>query len=349
MIQPRESYTLPLFRTFDVIAQEWLRSKFVGISPTHRYIKPGTHKTYQSDINMLSRFFGNQTMDEIRACPDGLTKYQIWRSSKAGPNKITHELQTFIFILKWEGAWTKEHAQSYVRFRKEEADIPRALAPSEQALWLETAKNQTKWQWVYWFSVLGFQTAASALEVRCLTMGDVNLDGAYIRVTNDNAKNRYRVRSIPIAGEAFDAACQLLKRAQKLGASQPWHYLFPRRVAQHYDPTRHIGDLAPWWRQIRAASGLHGFKPSHLRHTAITRMAEAGTPIPVIMSMAGHVTRKMCEHYTWISEQAKRQAIKAVAEGTTYQKPAVKRNPQPVNTVLSTTAFLINSISRPAK
>jgi len=345
MTELGESYTLPLFRTFNVIAKEWLQSKSVGISPNHRYIKHWTYKTYLGDINALGRFFGNQMMDEIRACPDSLTKYQVWRSSRAGPNKITQELQTFILILKREGAWTTEHARSYLRFRKEESDIPRALTPSEQQLWLETANSIPKWQWVCWLSVLGFRTAASALEIRCLTIGDVNLDGAYIRVTNENAKNRYRVRTIPITGSAFDAACQLLKRARKIGASQPWHYLFPRRVALHYDPTRHIGDLAPWWRDIRAASGLHGFQPSHLRHTAITRMAEAGTPIPVIMSMAGHVTRKMCEHYTWISEHAKRQAIKAVADGTQYQKPIPEKQPRSVNTVLSTTAFLTGVVT----
>jgi integrase len=345
MTEPSESYTLPLFRTFDVIAKEWLRSKSVGISSNHRYIKPWSHKTYQGDINALIRFFGHQTMDEIRACPDGLTKYQVWRSSKAGPNKITHELQTFIAILKREGAWTEEHALNYLPFRKEETDIPRALTPPEQELWLETAKGNPKWLWVYWLSVLGFRTAASVLEIRCLTIGDVNLEGAYIRVTNDNAKNRYRVRSIPIAGDAFDATCHLLTRAKKVGASQPWHYLFPRRVALHYDPTRHIGDLVPWWGEIRVTCGLHGFQPSHLRHTAITRMAEAGTPIPVIMSMAGHVTRKMCEHYTWISEHAKRQAIKAVAEGTAYQKPIPEKRPGSVNTVLSTTAFLTGTVS----
>jgi len=178
---PRENYTLPLFRTFNVIANEFLRSKFVGISPTHRYIKPLTYKTYQTDINTLSRFFGTQTMDEIQACPDSLTKYQVWRSAQAGPNKITHELRTFITILKREGSWTKAHAESYVPFRKQEADLPRALTPSEQELWLETAKNHPKWLWVYWFSVLGFRTAASTLEIRCLTLEDVNLDGAYIK------------------------------------------------------------------------------------------------------------------------------------------------------------------------
>jgi integrase len=346
MITPHESYTLPLFRTFDVIAYEWLHSKYRGISPTHRYIKHWSYKTYQGDINALSRFFGHQTVDELRACTNGATKYQIWRSSKVGPNKITHELQTFIGILKREGIWTKEHAQNYIRFRKEECDVPRALTPSEQALWLETAKLNPKWQWVYWFSVLGFQTAASALELRTLTLGDVNLDGSYIRVTNDNAKNRYRIRSIPITGDAFDATCQLLRRAKKLGASEPWHYVLPRRVAMHYDPSRHISEIAPWWSQIRLASGLLGFQPSHLRHTAITRMAEAGTPIPVIMSMSGHVTRKMLEHYTWISEQAKREAIKAVAEKTTYQKPPIKKSPQPLTTAFSTTASRTTVIAR---
>jgi hypothetical protein len=41
--------------------------------------------------------------------------------------------------------------------------------------------------------------------------------------------------------------------------------------------------------------------------TGITRMAEAGVPIQVIMSFAGHMTMRMQLHYTTISMQAKRK------------------------------------------
>ena len=58
-----------------------------------------------------------------------------------------------------------------------------------------------------------------------------------------------------------------------------------------------------------------------LRHTAITRMAEAGVPIATIMSCAGHVSRKMTDHYTNVGEAAKRKAIMQAFD----RKPATRQ------------------------
>ena len=76
--------------------------------------------------------------------------------------------------------------------------------------------------------------------------------------------------------------------------------------------------LFKMWNEVRDASGLE-FPPNNVRHTAITRYAEAGTPIQVILSYAGHMSLKMQMHYTWISEQAKRK----------WQDRLTKRVPQP--------------------
>jgi integrase len=192
---------------------------------------------------------------------------------------------------------------------------------AEQELWLTTAKSKPKWDWVYWYSILGLRTTASTWELRTLKLQNINLEGRYIQVASANAKVKYRIRTIPLTEDAFDAVKRLLERAQTLGASEPCHYLFPMHVALHYDPTRHLSSVRWWWDEIRAASGLHNFRPYDLRHTAITRLAEAGTPIWVIMSMAGHVERKMTEHYVWISEQAKRKALEAAVRKEMYAEP----------------------------
>jgi len=47
-------------------------------------------------------------------------------------------------------------------------------------------------------------------------------------------------------------------------------------------------------------------------------MAEAGVPIPVILSMAGHISTRMQQHYTSISEFAKRRAVEAAFGAGNY-------------------------------
>jgi|SRR5581483_6523066 len=320
---PNMACTLPLFRTFEAVAGQWLLARKPRFSTKHCYLKESTLKTCGFILMALNKFFGNKTMDEIRACPDIFTQYQLWRSSKAGSERINQELDLCIRVLKGEGAWTKQHAQRYRRFRKVQTDIPRALTPSEQALWLETAQSQPQWDWIYWYTVLGLRTTASTWELRTLKIEHINLHGGYIQVTSAVAKTKYRVRSIPLTEDAFEAVHKLLIRARKLGADKPWHYLFPRHFGLHYDPTRYLSSVRWRWDEVRAASGLHHFRPYHLRHTAITRLAEAGTPIAVIMSLAGHLDRKMTEHYTWIGEHAKRKALEAAAGSRMYDETSL--------------------------
>jgi Phage integrase family len=54
------------------------------------------------------------------------------------------------------------------------------------------------------------------------------------------------------------------------------------------------------------------FRQYDLRHTAITRLAEADAPLSVIKSMVGHVSEKMREHYTHISTAAKSHVLREV-------------------------------------
>lgn len=81
-------------------------------------------------------------------------------------------------------------------------------------------------------------------------------------------------------------------------------------------PMSETGMKKPW-EEAREAAGLKWFRPNDLRHTAITRMAEAGTPMAIIESMAGHMGLKMQRHYTHVGEIAKRRAL----ETTFGKKP----------------------------
>jgi hypothetical protein len=78
------------------------------------------------------------------------------------------------------------------------------------------------------------------------------------------------------------------------------------------------------WEAVRQAADVPWLRVHDLRHTAITRMAEAGVPIPVILSMAGHISTRMQQHYTAVSEFAKRCAVEAAFGAVNYAVSAGK-------------------------
>ncbi len=174
---------------------------------------------------------------------------------------------------------------------------------------------------VYYYALLALATSASNCEMRGLLIGDVNLYSKVLQIRREHAKNRYRIRTIPMHDEAVWAATRLLERARSLGAAGPHHYLMPFRMTNHIsDFTRPMsnGGMRKAWDAVRRAADVPWLRIHDLRHTAITRMAEAGVPIPVILSMAGHISTRMQQHYTAISEFAKRCAVEAAFASCNY-------------------------------
>ena len=73
------------------------------------------------------------------------------------------------------------------------------------------------------------------------------------------------------------------------------------------------------WR--RAAAPYRGFRFHDLRHQAITELAEGGASDATLMALAGHLSRRMMEHYSHVRMAAKREAL-AKLEGGLMAAPA---------------------------
>ena len=94
------------------------------------------------------------------------------------------------------------------------------------------------------------------------------------------------------------------------------HYLLLFRCSpDRWDPKRPMSDsgIRKPWEAVRRVAGVPWLRRHDLRHTAITRMAEAGVPIPVIMGIAGHVSAQRYTHYTSVSMAAKWLAVQATS------------------------------------
>jgi len=66
-----------------------------------------------------------------------------------------------------------------------------------------------------------------------------------------------------------------------------------------------------------------GFRFHDLRHQSITEMAEAGVPEAAMQSIAGHLSKKMLDHYSHVRLAAKRQAVEALGGGLIAPEPGV--------------------------
>ena len=146
----------------------------------------------------------------------------------------------------------------------------------------------------------------------------MNLPAQILTVSSEGSKNRYRQRTIPLREpQTLWAMEHLIKRAWELGSRDPDHYIFPFVLGHNPVPHRpmSVQGLKKPWQEVRQATGLLQFRMYDTRHTAITRLAENGVPVTVIMDLAGHISPRMTQHYTHVSEQAKVIAMRQASQG----------------------------------
>ncbi len=299
-----------------------------------RYIRATTVKNYRSYVRSLSLFFGELRLEEIRL--DHLRKYQQARLAGAAPfirprrpgqpaapcptkaQHVNQELCLLRAMLRRAKVWDGSLGDYYEELQEVESELPRALTLDEERRWLEVSASQQRWHTVHWYSVLALGTCMSTNEIRALKLRDVNLPAQILTVSSEGSKNRYRQRTIPLREpQTLWAMEQLIKRAWELGSRDPDHYIFPFVLGHNPVPHRpmSVQGLKKPWQEVRQATGLLQFRMYDTRHTAITRLAENGVPVTVIMDLAGHISPRMTQHYTHVSEQAKVIAMRQASQG----------------------------------
>lgn len=323
----------------------WLGHRMIpqaGLASKASYLSQNTIDDYNVGARALEKFFAHIPIGKIR--PLHLTKYQNARvicdksiadwKQPAGANCIRKEVSLLTRILREVGTWKEADDKSLVRLRAEEIDVPRAMTPDEQHRFLHIAASRVEFHFVYWYTILGLHTTCSVGELRCLRIGDVHVADELIHVRKASAKNKYRIRTIPLGSkDAVWALERVIERARSLGATSPQHYLFPiQKTPGTYDATHPMSEsgLKKRWAEVREAAGLDWLKPNGLRHTAITRLAEAGAPIHVILAIAGHVTFQMQKHYISVSLKSRKRWVDAAWSESAEVEVAGKKKP-PMN------------------
>jgi integrase len=221
----------------------------------------------------------------------------------------------------------------------EQSHVGRALTAADLSDLLKLASLRIDWSVLRPAIVLALNTTMRSAELKHLRWN--NIDFFERTITIRRSKTHAGERVIPMNGDALSAMLDLRKQAQKAHADHSEHFIFPACESGRVDPSKPQKSWRTAWRTLtrgircpacgefqnpgkscrkesckadisKIKSPFAGLRFHDLRHTAITILAESDASEQTVMAIAGHVSRKMLEHYSHIRMDAKRRAVTAL-------------------------------------
>jgi len=189
--------------------------------------------------------------------------------------------------------------------------IGRALTPEEKLGLQDAASKNPDWENARLAMALALNTTMRACEIKGLQWKD--LDFLERTITVRQSKTDAGRRVIPLDDIGWDAIMDLYHRAQKAAGANPDNYVFPACENGNINPTTPQKSWRSAWRSLKKAAGIRHLRFHDLRHHAITELAESDASEQTIMSVAGHVSRQMLEHYSHVRLEAKRRAVESLS------------------------------------
>jgi integrase len=299
----------------------WLASK------SWKRRKPKTIECNRQYLWNLLQFFGDISLSEFHA---GMVRdYQTERLKSVGPSSINHETVALGGILRQAGLWGKI-SDHYSALPLPEWQRPKVFTQEEQESIFEAAKGDTDFELADIVFTITRNTSACGSELRLSRIQNVHMETSppTFEVTGDTTKNTVRPRVLPLNAEAEEAFRKALKRANRLGAHRPSHFLFPLRlnlVAKNssdrdderkenrweWDPCRPASKswLRKQTQRLRELTGIQHLRPHTWRHQICTELLEKGAKTQSVKSVMGWCSERMIEVYSHTRLEAKQDVI----------------------------------------
>jgi integrase len=301
------------------------------------HLAPRSIQTERERAKAINRHIGNVQVSRIAVL--NVQDYIRGRKAESIANAtINRELDIIRGVLKKAKRW--HQFADDIHPLPVRHNIGRALSPEDKLHLLNIAAARAEWQNAAWAASLALNTTMRGCEIKQLRWRDIDLIERTLAVRK--SKTDAGERMIPLNADAWETFLALWRRAQALGATQLEHYVFPTCETATIDPTRPQKSWRTSWRHLTRVvscptckrlqnpadkcsddtcrtlikglrSPLAGLRFHDLRHHAITELAESQASDSTVMSIAGHVSQKMLQHYSHVRLQAKRTALDSLS------------------------------------
>jgi len=285
---------------FSVASEEWLEMKKATLAPRSVAIE-------KANLAHLLPELGRKLVCDLEA--RDIARYQQTRMDEdASPKTINLEIGTLRAILKRSGQWAR--LQPQVTMLATRDDIGRAITAEEESALLQ-ACGKSRSRSLVAFVTLAIETGARYGVIRTLQWGSVDFENRCLKWGKDKtAAGTGRV--IPLSQRAM---ATMTFWATHFPERKPEHYVFSAErygaagdkfcaKAYDVDPSKPIGSIKEAWEaaKLRAGRILKGeieerdpkekiaplaCRFHDLRHTAVSRMLNAGIPIAKVAKIAG--------------------------------------------------------------
>lgn len=274
-----------------VTAGEWLDMKKATLAPR-------SVKIENANLAHLLPELGRTLICDIEARE--IARYQQKRLKEgASPKTVNLEIGTLRAILKRSGQWAR--LQPEVKMLPTRDDIGRAITSEEEAALLKGCA-QSRSRSLVPFVTLAIETGARYGVIRTLLWGNVDFENRCLKWGKDKTASGTG-RVVPLSQRAVAA---LNFWSTHFPERKPEHYVFPAErygaggdefspKAYHVDSSKPIGNIKEAWEaaKLRAGKILRENSTTlscrfhDLRHTAVSRMLNAGIPIAKVAKIAG--------------------------------------------------------------
>jgi integrase len=321
-------------KLFSVAADEWLVLKSLTLAASSQRIE-------RDNLKHLRPHFEKRLVTDIQA--KDVSRYQQARLGEdASPKTINLEIGTLRAMLRRHRVWAE--IQLDVRMLPTLDDVGHAINPEEEAALL-SACHKSRCRCLYVAVMVALNTGMRYSEIRLLCWRQLDFAARILTVGKSKSPTGTG-RAIPLNNRILSV---LEMWAAQFPSRQPADFVFPSEkygaagqedsfgfaggpIVYDTDPARPIGDWKEAWEEAwekakqRAGailSGKTGEEESEplkcrfhdLRHTAVTRLLEAGIPYPVVASMMGWSAAtaiRMAKRYGHIGSKALRDAAEVL-------------------------------------
>lgn len=303
--------------TLQQAVTQWLQDRKLRIAA-------GSYASEASITKSLLRILGADARLDRLADIQAIRRYETKRREEGASAKtVNNEVLILAGILRDAKLW-RRISGDYKRLKVEKSDIPDALSRDEAYRLLQVAQTADQDAVAPFAAILAYATGMRSREIKRLQIGAIRLDGSapQIQVKRATTKTNKGARFVALDAMACWAIRKLLDRAARLGATQPDHFMFPTLREKHtrstdplhggtgWDPAHAQSSFDAEWDEVRQKAKIEHRRFHDLRHSYVSRCAEAGIPLSVVQAQVGHMSAAMTQHYTHISEAAVHKAAK---------------------------------------
>lgn len=275
---------------------------------------------YQGVAKKFLSWLGDRSKNDLAAITeDHIKDFRLHEAEKLSAKTVNHEIKTLKMIFR-EAMRRKlitDDPTLSVKFLKRKAPTKKAVFSPEQIRRILDASDD-EWRSMVMFALY---TGQRLIDIASLKSSNVDLEKGVISLTTRKTNKQL---IIPIA-TPLRKHINLLKLDPAVGSA-----LHPR-ACKIVDQQGKSGHLSNQFSSILAKAGLRKKKPHRktgvgkgsgrdesglsfhsFRHTAVTRLKEAGVPEAVVMELIGHDSEQMSALYTNVGEDALKKASESM-------------------------------------